>query len=135
MNLVVDTNILFSALYDPTSGAGKLILFALERGVSLFAPESVRKELEHNLRKKLAYAEAEAHETIAALPVKWIESGLYAGAMDVAKSQLTHEADVPVLACALALGYDIASGDKHLLSIDPKIVKVWRLGRLIREIQ
>ena len=39
MNLVVDTNILFSALYDPTSDAGKLILFVLERRVSLFAPE------------------------------------------------------------------------------------------------
>jgi predicted nucleic acid-binding protein len=134
MNLVVDTNILFSALYDPTSDAGKLILFALERRVGLFAPESVKQELEHNLRKKLAYAEAEACETIAALPVKWIESGLYAEAMDVAKSQLTHKADVPVLACALALGYEIVSGDKHLLSIEPKVVKVWRLGRLIRKI-
>jgi len=134
MDLVVDTNILFSALYDPASDAGKLILFALERRVDLFAPESVKLELEQGLRKKLAYAEAEASETIAALPVKWVESGLYAGAMDVARGQLTHEADVPVLACALALGHEIVSGDKHLLSIEPKIVRVWRLGQLIREI-
>jgi len=135
MNLVVDTNVLFSALYDPASDAGKLILLAIERKVSLFAPESVRLELEHNLLKKLAYAEAEARETVAALPVKWVESGLYAGAMDVAKSQLTHEADVPVLACALVLGHEIVSGDKHLLSIKPKIVRVWRLGQLIKKIK
>jgi len=135
MNLVVDTNVLFSALYDPASDAGKLILLAIERKVSLFSPESVRLELEHNLLKKLAYAEAEARETVAALPVKWVESGLYAGAMDVAKSQLTHEADVPVLACALVLGHEIVSGDKHLLSIKPKIVRVWRLGQLIKKIK
>jgi len=135
MNLVVDTNILFSTLYDPASDAGKLILFALERRVNLFAPESVKLELEHNLLKKLAYAEAEARETIAALPVKWVESGAYAEAMDVAKGQLAHEADVPVLACALVLGYDTVSGDKHLLSIKPKIARVWRLEQLIREIQ
>jgi predicted nucleic acid-binding protein len=135
MNLVVDTNILFSALYDPTSDAGKLIHFALERKVDLFAPETVKLELERGLRKKLAYPEAEASETIAALPVKWVESGLYAGAMDAAKSQLTHEADVPVLACALVLGHEIVSGDKHLLSVKPKIVRVWRLGRLIKEIR
>jgi len=135
MNIVVDTNILFSALYDPSSDAGKLILFALERRVDLFAPESVKLELEQSLRKKLAYAEAEARETIAALPVKWVESGVYAGAMGVAKGQLAHEADVPVLACALVLGHEIVSGDKHLLSIKPKIARVWRLGRLIGEIQ
>ena len=135
MNLVVDTNVLFSALYDPASDAGKLILLAIERKVSLFAPESVRLELEHNLLKKLAYAEAEARETIAALPVKWVESGAYAGALDVAKGQLAHEADVPVLACALALGHEIVSGDKHLLSIKPEIVRVWKLGQLIKEIQ
>jgi len=135
MNLVVDTNVLFSALYDPASDAGKLILLAIERKVSLFAPESVRLELEHNLLKKLAYAEAEARETVAALPVKWVESGLYAGAMDAAKTQLTHEADVPVLACALVLGHDTVSGDKHLLSVKPKIVRVWRLGQLIKKIK
>jgi len=135
MNIVVDTNVLFSALYAPASDARKLILFALEMRVDLFAPESVKRELEHGLRKKLAYAEAEARETIAALPVKWVESGAYAGAMDVAKGQLTHEADVPVLACALVLGHEIVSGDKHLLSIKPKIARVWRLGQLIREIQ
>jgi len=28
------------------------------------------------------------------------------------------------LACALVLGHDIVSGDRHLLSIKPKIVKV-----------
>ena len=135
MNLVVDTNILFSALYDPASDAEKLILFAIERRVDLFAPESVKLELEHCLRKKLAHAEDEASETIAALPVKWVESGAYAEAMDVAKGQLTHEADMPVLACALVLGHEIVSGDKHLLSVKPNIVKVWRLGQLIKEIQ
>jgi len=135
MNIVVDTNVLFSALYDPASDAGKLILFALERRVDLFAPESVKLELEHGLRKKLAYAEVEARETIAALPIKWVESGAYAGALDVAKGQLAHEADVPVLACALALGHEIVSGDKHLLSIKPEIVRVWKLGQLIKEIQ
>lgn len=135
MNIVVDTNILFSALYDPSSDAGRLILLALEMRVDLFAPESVKLELEQGLQKKLAYAEAEARETISALPVKWVESGVYAGAMDVARGQLAHDADVPVLACALVLGHEIVSGDKHLLSIKPKIVRVWRLKQLIGEIK
>jgi predicted nucleic acid-binding protein len=135
MNIVVDTNILFSALYDPSSDAGRLILFALERKVDLFAPESVKLELDQSLRKKLAYNEADARETIAALPVKWVERGVYDGAMGLAKGQLAHEADVPILACALVLGHDIVSGDKHLLSVKPKIARVWRLKQLIGEIQ
>ena len=74
----------------------------------------------------------EAREVIAALPVKWIEKGVYTTAIGTARRYITHEADLPILACSLATGYNVASGDKHLLSIKPKIAKVWKLGRLIQ---
>lgn len=134
MNLIVDTNILFSALYDPNSYAGKLILRAIERKVGLFAPESVKREHEFNMVKKLGYSEKETREIIAALPVRWIGEGIYIAAIEIARHQLTHEADVPILASSLVTGYEIVSGDKHLLSIKPIIAKVWKLKQLMKEI-
>ena len=83
---------------------------------------------------KIAYTKKEAREAIAALPVKWIESGIYATAIETARRCITHEADLPVLACSLVTGYDIVSGDKHLLSIKPKIAKVWELKQLMQKI-
>lgn len=132
--MIVDTNILFSALYDPNSYAGKLVLYAIERRVSLFAPESVRRELERNLVKKLEYAEKEAREIIAALPVEWVAEKIYAPAFEIARRHLTHEADVPILASSLVTGYEIVSGDKHLLSIERGIAKVWELAPLMKRI-
>lgn len=130
MNLVVDTNILFSALYDPNSSAGKLILRALEGKIDLFAPDSVKEELERNLKEKLEYAGAEVRETVLVLPIKWIEKDAYAAAIEIARRYVTHKPDVPILATALATGYDVVSGDKHLLSIEQKVAKVWSLSGL-----
>jgi predicted nucleic acid-binding protein len=132
MDLIVDTNILFSALYDTNSNAGKLIIQAIEGKFNLFAPEHVKDELERNIMEKLSCTKKEAREVIAALPVKWIEKGVYTTAIGTARRYITHEADLPILACSLATGYNVASGDKHLLSIKPKIAKVWKLGRLIQ---
>jgi len=134
MDLVVDTNILFSALYDANSNAGKLIIQAIEGKFNLFAPEPVKNELERNLVGKLAYTKKEVHEVVATLPVKWIEKGMYAAAIETAKRYIAHEADLPILACSLVTGYDIVSGDKHLLSVKPKIAKVWELKRLMQKI-
>ena len=134
MDLIVDTNIFFSALYDANSNAGKLVIQAIEGKLNLFAPESVKNELERNLVEKLAYTKKEAREAVVALPVKWIEKDMYATAIETARRYVSHEADLPILACSLVAGYDIVSGDKHLLSINPKIAKVWELKRLTQKI-
>ncbi|MFA5772326.1 MAG: PIN domain-containing protein [Thermoplasmata archaeon] len=134
MNIVVDTNILFSALYDPDSNAGLLIMAAIDGVIDLYAPDTVKEEITRTVKNKLSYTEEEAEELITSLPVKWIESEAYASSMPYAKTQLSHENDVPILACALMLGYDIVSGDKHLLNIKPEIVKVWALCELVKKL-
>jgi predicted nucleic acid-binding protein len=134
MNVVVDTNILFSALYDPESNAGLLIMAAIEGIIDLYAPDAVKEEITHIVKNKLSYTEEEAEELITSLPVKWIEGGAYAPSVPYAKTQLSHENDVPILACALMFRYDIVSGDKHLLSIKPEIVKVWALSELVKKL-
>jgi len=133
MNLIVDTNVLFSALYESNSNAGRLILQAIEGKFSLFAPELVKNELERNLVEKLAYTKKEAREAVVALPVKWIEKDMYATAIETARRYVSHEADLPILACSLVTGYNIVSGDKHLLSVKLKIVKVLELKRLVQK--
>ena len=135
MKLVVDTNVIFSALYDPDSSAGKLILKALEGEMELSAPESVKDELERNLMKKLHYTRMEVNEVLAALPVRWIEEEIYSPAVGLCRKYLTHKKDIPVLASAIVLEREIVSGDRHLLSIKPKLVKVWKLKEIIEALK
>lgn len=134
MKLIIDTNILFSALYDSDPHAGRLILLAAERKVDLLAPESVGRELEHNMMKKLEYSKKEAREIIAVLPVMWLDERIYSPALEIARHYLAHEADVSVLASSFSTDHEIVSGDKHLLSIERKVVKVWKLTQLMKRL-
>ncbi len=131
MKLVIDTNIIFSALYNPDSDSGKLILLAIEDKVTLLAPEEVREELRKVLGKRLDYSDDEINDTLRALPITWIDAELYQHAIKYAKPQIKHEKDVPVLACALALDLPIVSGNKHLLLVKKTVAEVWKPKELI----
>ena len=135
MKVVVDTNIIFSALYNYKSDAGQLMLAGIEKKIDLFAPEHVQDELKRILIDKLDYSMRETNETIKSLPIKWVDKEIYKDAERYAERCLKDEKDIPILACALALDADIVSGDKHLLSVKEGIAKAWRLKELIRKIE
>lgn len=124
--LIVDANVLFSALYDPASSCGSIVMLGLEGELTLLAPETVRAEMLRALEKNLGYGKAEAEAAVASLPVEWMEAATYAARMAEARALVRDASDAPLVALALASGHDIVSGDKDLHALKPAAVKVWR---------
>ncbi len=108
---VVDTNVLFMAAYNPEGKAGKIINFANEGKISLFAPDSVKEELLRVLQRELNFSEDESSFFISRLPVNWVEKQVYLDFIE--KTKVKHKADKPVEAVSLALGCGILSADNH----------------------
>ncbi len=135
MKFIVDTNIIFSGIYDLESNAGKFLLLASEEKIELFSPEHVKQELIQILKNKLKFTEQEVSDIILALPIKWIEPEIFEDEMARAKESISHEDDVPVLACALALRIDILSGDKHFKDSKINDIKVWKLRKAVEVIE
>lgn len=134
MNLVVDTNVLFSALYDPSSVPGRVIELALEREVTLFAPESVLRELERTLRGKLGYTDEQWSSTRSAIPVEWIEPEVYEPGLATAGSAISDPDDVPVIATALVVDAPVLSGDGDFHPLEEPVVETLRPRETIEEI-
>jgi predicted nucleic acid-binding protein len=132
---VVDTNIVFSALHDLKSNAGKLLICAIEGRVELMSSEYIKRELERNLKEKLDYSEEEFKETIKALPIKWIEDESYSKEMKKSEKLIKHERDIPILALALYLNCDVVSGDEHFHDVDYRDFKCWKLKELVEFIE
>ena len=127
MRLVVDANIIFSALYDMDSTAGRLLMLAAQENVSLFSTEHIKNEMRRILVNKLGYSEGEMDGLLAALPVEWIEKDLYDELVEEARAVVPDEADASLLACAAVMGCDAVSGDKRILAGKFRKVKVRRL--------
>jgi len=123
MKLVIDTNIIFSALYNPHSKAGEIILFAIEGKIELYAPESVKSELTKILEKKLDYEKEEIEETITSLPITWIEKEIYEEYKE--EFDLRDDNDRSVAACCLILNCALLTGDKDFDNV--KKIKVMSL--------
>jgi predicted nucleic acid-binding protein len=127
MRLVVDANILYSALYDMDSTAGRLLFLAIDGGVELFSTDHIREEMRRILVAKLGYSRGEVEGLISSLPVDWLERGIYQDELDGAKKVLSDEYDASLLAGASVLGCDVVSGDKEVLAGRFRRVKVRRL--------
>lgn len=135
MRFILDTNIIFSGVYNLDSNAGRILLLAAEGKVELFSPEYVKDELTVILMKKLRFSDTEVEEIISSLPIKWVEEELYSESEDKASSLISHRRDVPVLACALSLGVDIISGDKHFQKIKTREIKIWKLKKALEKLK
>lgn len=129
--VIVDTNIIFSALYDLKSMAGRLLFFAIEGKINLVGSEYIKRELERNLKEKLDYTEEEFKETVNTLPIEWIEDERYLKEIDKAAKLIAHKRDIPILALALYMRCGVASGDEHFRKVKYKDFKSWRLKDLI----
>lgn len=131
MKVVIDTNVVFSALYRPSSAPGGLLMLAIEGGVDLVAPETVRKELADVLQRKLGYSAGDLATTLDALPIEWFEQGFYAGFLPRAKKAIADEDDAPLVALALALGIGVVSGDSSFHPLRRRIVRTWRPRQIL----
>lgn len=135
MKIIIDTNILFSALYNLNSNAGDLFVLAAYNKIELYAPEFTKEELIRIVKDKLHYSDKEISYSIAALPVTWIEQEIYSLNLERAKEYIDHIADIPVVACSLTLNFDIVSGDTHFHPLKKEGPKVWKLKELLDNIR
>ncbi len=64
----------------------------------------------------------------------WVEKEIYSPQMVEAGQFIDHEPDVPIVACALAFGSAIISGNKHFHPLKKEGIKIWRLKEISGEI-
>ncbi|MBI4393383.1 MAG: PIN domain-containing protein [Euryarchaeota archaeon] len=112
MKGVIDTNVLFSALYAPQSFPGLVLLAGADGTVDLYATDTIESELERTLKWKLDYSEDDWRFTRERLPITWLAAEEYSMAIAKASSVLSDKGDVPVLAAALVLRAPVVSGDR-----------------------
>lgn len=135
MRFVIDTNIIFSGVYNLDSNAGKILFLAIEKDIELVAPVYVKEEIIRNLRNKLKFSVDEINEIISALPIIWIEEAIYEDHLIQAQKLISHKKDIPILACALSMGLDMISGDKHFQKIKTDKIRIWKLKKALIELK
>ena len=111
IRIVIDTNVLFMALYNPFGKAGKIIELANKEKIKLFSTDTVKQELSNVLRRELDFSEEQIILNILKLPITWVEKEVYSEFLD--KTKVKHKADKPVEALSLVLNCGILSADYH----------------------
>lgn len=125
MRLVVDANVLFSAVIKDSYARHLLI----NGGFTLYVPEFVFQELnEHNLflAEKTLLSQEQINEIIDAIfvagNIRSISLEEYTDCMDMARSISPDVDDVPYLALAIKLQCPLWSNDKKLKKQDRIII-------------
>lgn len=108
---VIDTNVIFMAVYNSESKAGKVIQLALENKIKIYSSDNIREEIKRLFGKELGFDEEEINLSLDALPIEWVEKGVYSQFLN--KTEVKHKADKPLEALAIALNARILSADKH----------------------
>ncbi len=128
MLLVVDINVVFSALISHGDSSRVFMLNALNKKFKFIAPEFLFVEAgKHTAeiaeRSALPLKEAQKDIELIIKQIKFIPEKQYIDKLREAREILKkHEKDVPYLALALKFNCNIFSGDKVLKSIIPNKV-------------
>jgi len=123
VNLVVDTNIVFSTLLNPRSVIGE-ILMNVQDDFTFFAPELLKDELKRYATKIAAYTKLDSEtlsqiETLVLSSINFIAEESISDQSWIKAFELTKdidEDDTPFIALAIELGTKLWTGDKVLLN-------------------
>lgn len=127
IKIVVDTNVLFMAWYNPLGKCAKVLRKARQNKLSLFAPVSVKQELEKIFIRK-GLEENEINNFLEDLYISWIEKEFYLNLLE--KTTVKHKPDKDVEAVSLLLDCDLLSADtdfkncKNRVNIDKLLEKL-----------
>jgi predicted nucleic acid-binding protein len=121
VNLVVDTNIVFSTLLNPHSAVGE-ILMNIQDQFTFFAPELLKEELKRYATKIAAYSKLDQKaldsveelifSTINFVSEELISEKSWAKAYSLTKD--VDEDDTPFVALGIELNAKVWTGDKVL---------------------
>ena len=118
IRVVIDTNIIFMAWYNPSGKCAEVLRKAREGKTELFASDSVKKEI-IRLFKKNNFTDEEIKEYLGDFPINWIDKELYQDFLE--KTKVKHKADKPIEALALVLNCGILTADRHFDNVKNKI--------------
>lgn len=121
---IVDGNILFSALYNPASRAGKMVLEAIEGSMVLHSTEHVKEEMHDLLCKKLEHTEEEAVAIVLDLPIHWMGRRMYMDLLNEGLVKEVGEADCSLVVCSFLLNHPLVTGDKRLKKAGSAIAQI-----------
>jgi len=125
MNVVIDTNVIFMAFYNPNNKAGQIISHANSSKIKLFSPDTVKEEINRVLKKELSLTDNEIKNMIESLPIIWVEKEIYE--KELPNTKVKHKPDKPIEALARIIGCDILSADtdfKNRLNINKLLEKL-----------
>jgi len=113
--LVIDSNIFFSAIYNPEGIERKILQITIEKEeLKLFSPDVFWEEIERNFIKKLGYSKKIINELFSKFNIIEVSIDDYTNFIKKAELLVNHENDVPFVAVALYLNCPLWSGnEKH----------------------
>ena len=112
VKILVDSNVVFSALYKIASIPGLIIYLGILGRIKLLSPESIRDEIARILKYKLAYSDEEIEFTLSAINIEWVPREVYERGIDKFSHLVKDYNDRALLICAINLNIPIVSGDK-----------------------
>lgn len=125
--LVIDSNIFFSALYNPKGIERKIFnLIIEEEEIQLFAPVIFWEEIKRNLVKKLGYHNDEVNEITSKFNILKVPHEKYEKFTQKAESLISHKEDVPFIAVSLFLNCPLWSGnERHFKRLEDSKDIIW----------
>lgn len=108
--IVIDTNIIFMAWYNPFGKCADILRKAKEGKIELYAPESVKKEIIRVFERR-NLVQDEINDFLEDFPINFVGQEIYTKIIN--RTKVKHIADKPVEAVALILNCRILSADHH----------------------
>lgn len=127
MRILVDTNILFSALLFPHSKPAQALLYAVDHHEIVLCDRNIA-ELREILKRKAPKYLPDAEVLIAELPYELIP------AVDHAEKLIRDAKDQPILNAAIVADVDvILTGDKDFLSLEMEHPRCQTVAQFLEE--
>ena len=118
IRIVLDTNIIFMAWYNPSGKCAQILRKSRENKINLFAPDTVKEEIIRVFRRH-GLPDAEIEEFLDDFSIDWIDKEIYKDYLE--KTMVKHKPDKPIEAVALVLNYKLLSADRHFDNVKQKI--------------
>ena len=131
ISIVIDANIIFSALYNKEGLERNVInLLLANDNIQLFAPDIYRVEISSNLEKKLNFKKEMIDESLSNFDIIEVPFDKYKVKISQAKKLVFHQNDLPYIAVALLLNSPIWSGnEKHFKHLEYSKEVIWFKSR------
>lgn len=125
--LVIDSNIFFSALYNPKGLERKILNFIIEKEeIQLFAPDIFWEEIKRNLVTKLGYLNDEVNEIVLKFNILKVPQEKYENFIQKAETLIKHKEDFPFIAVSLFLNCPLWSGNvRHFKYLEDSKDIIW----------